>query len=398
LSQTIKFPKAKVKPISWFKPNPRNVKMHTRTQILGLCEIIKKDQFLYPVSPDEDGVLWKGGARYEAALELGMDKLSYFEDMFGRTEDEKYEAMIYDNKINESSWNMPNLKLILQDHPKLNFEQYHLNLDQKKFTLGEDEIEKGVPDKVPKRSHLGDLWKLGSHSVKVGDCTDSEAVKALLKEKKIDQIITDPPYGVDYSSKNRFLDEINKGNRITREIASDKDVNFYDFYGKFLTPIPMNDYNTVYIFMSGQRLHELRTAFETAGYRWGDYLLWLKNSPVFRRKDYMAKHEFVMYGWKGKHKFYGEASSTVIEYKRPHASEFHPTMKPVGLLEKLLQDGSLEGMKVYDPFLGSGSTLLACERKDRVCYGMEIDPRYVDVTIYRWEQLTGMKAEKVAGK
>ena len=398
MSGVIKVPRHVMWPISKLKPNPRNVKLHPRHQILGLCEIVKKDGFLYPISPDEKGVIWKGHARYECALELGMVRVPILKDMYDRTEDEKYEAMLYDNKINESAWNMPNVKMILEERPKIDLSKYHITLEPKKFNLLDDDIEKGVPDKVPKRDKLGDLWKLGSHRVIVGDCTVHSLVQTLLKDREIDQIVTDPPYGVDYSSKNRFLDQINKGGRITKEIKGDKDIDYQEFFIGFLQDLPMADYNTIYIFMSGQRIHELRIAVELAGYKWGDYLIWLKNAPVFGRKDYMAKHEFILYGWKGRHKFYGEASSTCIEYKRPHTSELHPTMKPVGLLEKLLQDGSIEGMSIYDPFLGSGSTLLACERKDRVCYGMEIDPRYADVTIYRWELLTGMKAEKVAGK
>jgi len=115
MSQTIKFPKAVFIPISKLKPNPRNVKLHSRGQILGLCEIIKTDGYLYPISIDENFTIWKGHARFEAALELGVKKVPVTKELFGKSEDEKYESMIADNKINESAWNQPNLKLLLRD-------------------------------------------------------------------------------------------------------------------------------------------------------------------------------------------------------------------------------------------------------------------------------------------
>ena len=111
--------------------------------------------------------------------------------------------------------------------------------------------------------------------------------------------------------------------------------------------------------------------------------------------DYATKHELILYGWKGKHKFYGGFSTSILEYDKPVKSELHPTMKPIELLSRLIKDGSKEDMLVYDPFLGSGSTLIACEQTNRICYGMELDPSYIDVIIQRWENFTGEKAKKI---
>jgi DNA modification methylase len=209
-------------------------------------------------------------------------------------------------------------------------------------------------------------------------------------------MITDPPYGVDYSGKNEFLNKFDKGNHIQKPINNDAITDYRKFFSAFMGLAPLAEYNTVYIFMSNKELHSLRLALDDCGYSWGDYLVWVKNNHVLGRKDYNAKHEFIVYGWKGKHKFYGEASATtVLEYNRPLRSELHPTMKPVELVCKLISDGTPAKGKIYDPFGGSGSTLIAAEQLNRTCYMMELDPGYCDVIINRWEQFTGDKAVRL---
>ena len=147
--------------------------------------------------------------------------------------------------------------------------------------------------------------------------------------------------------------------------------------------------------MSSQELHNLRLALDNTNLKWGDYLIWVKNNHVLGRKDYNSKHEFCVYGWKNHHKFYGEFSTTLLEFPRPTKSKLHPTMKPIPLLSKLIQDGSKLGANVLDLFGGSGSTLIACEQLNRNCYMMELDPYYCQVIINRWEEYTGQKAEKL---
>ena len=126
------------------------------------------------------------------------------------------------------------------------------------------------------------------------------------------------------------------------------------------------------------------------------YLVWNKNRMVFGRKDYHSKHEIILYGWMTRHKFYGPKNrTTVIDYEARNVNDLHPTMKPLDILNQLITDGTKKDMIVYDPFLGSGSTLIACEQTNRICYGMEIDPGYIDVIITRWENFTGKKAELI---
>jgi len=202
-----------------------------------------------------------------------------------------------------------------------------------------------------------------------------------------DQILTDPPYGVSY------------GGKTGRRIANDQgEQDYRTFFARFLKLAPVSKRNTAFVFMSGQELHNLRLALDDAGFTWGDYLIWAKQRFVLGRKDYNAGHEFVVYAWKGSHKFYGPVgkASTVLSFDRPVASADHPTMKPTELLTRLIRDGSAPGAVVYDPFLGSGSTLIACEMSGRRCVGIELEARYCASTVRRWERFTGLLAERVS--
>jgi len=259
-----------------------------------------------------------------------------------------------------------------------------------------DVVENDVPD-VPETpiTQTGDLWRLGRHRLLCGDSTKVDDVLRLMNGNRADAMITDPPYGVEYSGKNEFLNKFDEGNRIQKPIDNDAITNYREFFGNFLSVAKLAEYNTIYIFMSGKELHSLRLALDDCGYYCSDYLVWVKNNHVLGRKDYNARHEFIVYGWKGKHKFYGEFSTTVLEFDRPLKSDLHPTMKPIPLLAKLIKDGSPSEGKIYDPFGGSGSTLIACEQLNRTCYMMEIDPHYCDVIVKRWEDLTGQKAVRV---
>ena len=259
----------------------------------------------------------------------------------------------------------------------------------------DDEFE--PDDEIDVTVHEGDIYQLGNHRLMCGDSCVEEDVNKLLDGVKIDSLITDPPYGVDYSQKNEYLNEWGKGNRVERAIKNDALENYREFFGGFLSNIipNFNEYNTFYIFMSGKELHNLRLAIEDVEGYCADYLIWLKNNHVLSRKDYSAKHEFACYGWYGKHKYYGGFSTTILEYDKPHKSELHPTMKPIPLIARLICDGSPENGVIFDAFGGSGTTLMACEQTNRKCYTIELDPYYCQVIINRWEEYTGGKAEKV---
>lgn len=241
-------------------------------------------------------------------------------------------------------------------------------------------------------SVLGDMWVLGRHRLLCGDCCSADDVKRVLGEDLVDCMVTDPPYGVDYSEKTEHLART-VGGRARRQIQNDNIEDYRVFFASFLSLIPWADYNTAYVFMLGQELHTLRLAWDDAGLKWGDYLVWLKNSPVLSRKDYNSRVEHCLYGWHGRHKFHANgARANVLNYDRPSVSKLHPTMKPVALIQQLVEDGSAPGAVVYEPFCGSGTTLVVCEQTQRRCRAIELAPEYVDVAIKRWQEQTGQEA------
>jgi len=280
-----------------------------------------------------------------------------------------------------------------EDKAKLLIDKYH---DTALFEEGDDEIPETPKDSKVKE---GDLFQLGDHRIMCGDSTNQAHVDKLFDGEKADHVNTDPPYGVDYLGKDHFLKKINKPNANRTKITNDNtgDVDDYiEFFTKVLDCIPLKEYNTVNIWMAGLRLHELRMAFEASGYTWGDYLVWVKNQFVLGRKDHNPAHEFCLYGWKGKHKWYGgQDASSIYHENKPLRSEEHPTMKPVNLIARTILEGTKPKSIVYDAFCGSGTTLIACENENRVCYGMELMPHYIDVIIKRWEEKTGKKAKKI---
>ena len=381
--------------ITKFKPHPKNVKKHPKNQIKGIAEAIKLVGFVQSIVIDKKNGIKAGHGKFEAAKYLGMT-----EAPFVRLETLSKEVldayMILDNRLADiSPYDKDNMTSILSEIPTFDFEPFHVDLDE--FKPPPEITEDEAPD-LREQTDVkpGDIYQLGDHFVMCGDSQNEDFVKELLKDKEVDSLVTDPPYGVDYSKKNEFLNLFDAGCRIQKPIKNDDIKNYREFTKSWLSITPMAKYNSVYIFQSALYLHECRIAFEDLGFTWGADLIWKKNNMVFGRKDYKFKHEPVIYGWKKTHKFYGPNNrNTILEYDRPHVSDLHPTMKPIALMAQLLTDGTKEGMIVYDPFGGSGSTLIACEQTGRICYTMEIDIFYVQVIIDRWEKLTNRKAVKL---
>jgi len=178
-------------------------------------------------------------------------------------------------------------------------------------------------------------------------------------------------------------------------IAGDDIENCEEFFHSFLAAAPMAEYNTIYVFMGSANFPALRQAAEKTGITWHRDLIWVKNNFVIGPGDYHYQHEPIFYGWKGRHRYYGPRNqSTILICSQPGPQTEHPTAKPLNLIERLVSDGSPIGGRICDLFLGSGTTLIASENLGRICYGMEIDPRYVDVAVKRWENHTGKKASR----
>jgi len=239
----------------------------------------------------------------------------------------------------------------------------------------------------------GEIVKLGDHRLICGDAKDPEIVEKLVGEDQIRIVLTDPPYGVKYASKER-VDFYR--NVVKAPISKEKDIanddltgdNYTDFTKEWIEPVKnyLVKKNAFYIFNSDQMIFELKKAMDQSGIYYSQLIIWIKNTIFPGMKDYLTQHELIAYGWKGRHKFEKSKRKSVIFYPKPHRSKLHPTMKPVGLLRKLILNSTKVGEVIYDPFGGSGSTLIACEQTKRKCLMIELDEDYCEVIRKRYER------------
>ena len=249
--------------------------------------------------------------------------------------------------------------------------------------LSEDEFDVEEELKKPTLSRHGDIWQLGKHRVICGDSTKAETYKQLLDDRKANLVVTDPPYNVDVEET---------AGKILNDNMSDGD--FYQFLLSMFTQVEnhMEDDASIYIFHADTEGLNFRKAFKDAGFYLSGCCIWKKNSLVLGRSPYQWQHEPCLYGWKkkGKHQWFSDRKQTTIwEYDRPKSSKDHPTMKPIQLMAYPIQNSSMRGTIVLDPFLGSGSTLIAADQTGRVCYGIELDEKFVDVIVKRYIEVTG---------
>lgn len=252
------------------------------------------------------------------------------------------------------------------------------------FDLNEalEEIEEPI-------SKPGDIWILGKHRLMCGDSTIKENVDKLVNNKQADLILTDPPYNVDYEGKTEDALKIENDNMSETE--------FYNFLiDSFRNMFEKTKYGgSIYVFHADTEGLNFRNAFKSVGFKLAQCLVWVKNTFVMGRQDYQWRHEPILYGWKegSAHYFIDSRNqSTVLEFDKPTRNAEHPTMKPIDLLVYLIKNSSKENDLILDLFGGSGSTLIAAEQTQRICYMMELDPKYCDVIIKRWENLTNQKA------
>ena len=257
----------------------------------------------------------------------------------------------------------------------------------------EDEPEQGLidDDEIPEVEEAitksGDIWLLGEHRVLCGDATKKEDVERLMEGNKADMVFTDPPYGVDYEG-------------ITNDNLKGRAYRDFLLSVWSLIDISLGGGSNYYVWHSDSHAYEVIGSLRDVGWQQAkpSTVHWIKDSLVLSQGDYHSRSEPCLYGWKngeGRCRVKDRKQDTVCEANRPKKAEGHPTMKPIELCVKAIRNSSKEKYKVVDPFLGSGSTLIACEKTNRKCYGMEIDPHYCDVIVKRWEEFTGNKAERV---
>ena len=260
------------------------------------------------------------------------------------------------------------------------------------------------PDEVHEtKVKRGDVWQLGEHRLMCGDSTNADDVARLMNGERADVWLTDPPYNVDYNSKNDYLNKAGKGAAVQVDIENDKmtDEQFRDFlYNAFVNAESvMKEGCSFYIWTAqGHAMTDVMFALDKTKLFFRQQLIWNKNNLVIGRMDYQWKHEPCLYGWKegaGHHWYSDRKQTSVIDWNKPMKSEYHPTMKPVGLFGYQIGNSSKPGDIILHTFGGSGTTIVAAEQLDRRARLMELDPHYCDVIIARWEKLTGGKATKL---
>lgn len=314
----------------------------------------------------------------EKALNVALNKIS------GQWDDDKLAELLID---------LDALLLELTGFDESEIQEiinhYDIQLDMETEVL-EDEYEVILPDEP--KSKVGDIYQLGNHRLMCGDSTDAIQIEKLMNGEKADILITDPPYNVNYEGKTEDSLKIQNDNKTSSE--------FYEFLKSAFDAVAdyLKEGASFYVWYASSEVVNFVNSLLDSDFLVKQELIWLKNSLVLGRQDYHWQHEPCLYGWKndGSHKWYGDRKqTTILEFNKPLANREHPTMKPVPLFDYQIKNSSKKGEKVLDVFGGSGTTMIACEQNERCAYLMELDPRYVDVIINRWEEFTGKKAVKL---
>ncbi|MDY8025245.1 DNA modification methylase [Paenibacillus polymyxa] len=348
--------------------------------------------FKNPILIDSNNEIIAGHTRLLAAKKLGLKQVPTIlvDDL---TPEQVKAFRIADNKTAEyADWNF---ELLAQELEELKLADYDLSLtgfdmsecEKLLDTLHEetvdDEDDFNVEEALPVHpiTRKGDIWLLGKHRLICGDSTNPQDIATLMDGKKAQLIVTDPPYNVDYTGKTKDA----------LKIENDKMDNhqFYDFLMAAYTQMfkVADDGASIYVFHADSEGLNFRKSFIEAGFKLAQCCIWAKQAMVLGHSQYHWKHEPVLYGWKptGGHYWNSDRKQTTLwQFDRPFRNEYHPTMKPIPLISYPIKNSSKLGDIVFDPFGGSGSTLIACEETDRIYYTSELDPKYVDVIVKRY--------------
>jgi DNA modification methylase len=386
-------------------PYARNARTHSDAQVAQIAASIAEFGFTNPILAGSDGVIVAGHGRLAAAQKLGLASVPVVV-LDHLTATQRRALVIADNRIAENAeWDEAMLRVELADLQGEGFDLDLTGFDADalaELMAGEEPVNDGQTDEdaVPDVgetpvSRPGDVWHLGPHRLLCGDATVAASYDALLEGEAVDMVFTDPPYNVNYA--NSAKDKLRgKDRAILNDNLGD---GFYDFLLAALTPILAHCRGGIYVAMSSSELDVLQAAFRAAGGKWSTFIIWAKHTFTLGRADYQRQYEPILYGWPEgaqRHWCGDRDQSDVWQIKKPQKNDLHPTMKPVELVERALRNSSRPGDMVLDPFGGSGTTLIAAEKSGRVARVMELDPKYADVIVRRWEDFTGKKAIREA--
>ena len=382
-------------------PYARNARTHSEEQVAQIAASIVEFGFTNPILAGSDGVIVAGHGRLAAAQKLGLDTVPVVV-LDHLTPTQRRALIIADNRIAENAgWDDAMLRIELQSLQEDGF-----NLDITGFDAdalaelmaGEETTVDGNTDEdaVPEVSETpisrpGDIWVLGEHRLLCGDSTVAESYDRLMQGEPADMVFTDPPYNVDYANSAK-----DKMRGTDRPILNDNlGDGFYDFLLAALTPMLQHCAGATYIAMSSSELDTLQQAFRAARGKWSTFIIWAKHTFTLGRADYQRQYEPILYGWpegENRHWCGDRDQGDVWAIKKPQKNDLHPTMKPVELVERALRNSSRPGDTVLDPFGGSGTTVIAAEKSGRKARMIELDPKYCDVIVRRWQDFSAQAA------
>lgn len=386
-------------------PYARNSRTHSSEQVAQIAASIEEFGFANPILTDDDGGVIAGHGRLKAAIQLGLDSVPTI-PLIGLTDAQKRAYVIADNQLAlNAGWDEDLLRAELAELVCGEFDLSLLGFADTELAdfLTEKTQGQTDPDDIPEVpdtpvSKLGDVWALGKHRLVCGDCTDADAVAKCLNGVEPHLMVTDPPYGVKYSAgwRNEAMPETNDptrrkdgAGRATGAVENDDRADWSEAWALF-------NGDVAYVWHAGNMAHVVADSLIKTGFGIRAQIIWNKHQLVIGRGDYHPKHEPCWYAVrKGKAGHYvgGRKQTTVWDIDKPQKSETgHSTQKPVECMKRPIENNSSPGQAVYEPFSGSGTTIIAGEMTGRSIHAIELNPAYVDVAIKRWQDFTGMEA------
>ena len=388
-------------PVEKLIPYARNARTHSAEQVAQVAASIAEFGWTNPILAGADGIVIAGHARLLAARKLGMTDVPVIV-LDHLTESQHRALVLADNRLAlNAGWDeeMLRVEMTALDVDGFNLELVGFTDDEIETLLRDpDEVHAGNTDDdaVPESPETavtvpGDVWILGEHRLLCGDATQMADVEKILAGGLADMVFCDPPYNVNYGATMK-----DKLRGKARKIAND---DLGQDFEQFLRDACVNmltiTKGAIYICMSSSEIHTLQRVFREAGGHWSTFVVWAKNTFTMGRSDYQRQYEPILYGWKeGTDHFWCGArdQGDVWFIKKPHVNDLHPTMKPVELVERAVRNSSKGRDTVFDPFGGSGTTMIACEKTGRQARLIELEPRYCDVIIRRYQEFSGKEA------
>jgi site-specific DNA-methyltransferase (adenine-specific) len=413
-------------PISELTPDPNNARTHDDTNLKAIEGSLREFGQRKPIVIDQAGVIVAGNGTVEAAKRLGWTEIQAVRVPADWDSDRIKAFALADNRTAElANWDTKVLEQQLKELTEAGIEVADFGFQVPEVAILDIETFEDEAPELPQESKtkLGDVWQLGAHRLTCGDSTNTVVISRVLDGQLADCVFTDPPYNVAYQGGTK--------DKLTIQNDDMDDAQFDQFLFGFYSAALENTKagGPIYVCYPGEHISNgaFGVQMTKAGWLVKQVLIWAKDSLVLSRQDYNWQHEAILYGWKpgAAHSWYGPFTNTtvvefekqdlsklskqelvefltaamettsVIKEKRPRRNDIHPTMKPIALVSKMLKNSCKSGDTVLDPFGGSGSTLIACDQLGLKAALVELDPKYCDVIIQRWENLTGQKAELV---